>query len=449
MSFLDGPSNQVLQHVTANGTATPAQLAQFALPSGLIGGFSGGTTAIHADYAARRDHTSTLQIDAELAKANLTTPFGWDKQPGPEAAAGVRFGFSKGALVSVDHLHAEGPGLLIASHAQLEGDRMHALVLDRLELGRTRAHGRIGFPATANDPINVSLSGAMLDISGYFAEPQAERAETVPTSEETGPQAQRGQRWRAELNFAQVELAKGKVFAPVSVSAESDGLHLERAEIRAGRTGDITASIVPEATTRRLAVKSADAGVFLRAVGVADNVEGGTLALDGVFADTLPGDPLTGTATLQNFTLRTAPAIGRLLQAMTLYGLTDALRGPGLHFSKLVAPYRWQHRILTLKNARAFSPSLGLTAEGDIDLSRRVAAVKGTVVPAYFFNQLLGNLPLIGKIFSPEKGGGVFAARYAVTGPLANPKVGVNPLSALTPGFLREGFGLLSPPAKP
>jgi hypothetical protein len=447
MSFLDGPSDQVLQHVTADGTATPAQLTQFALPGGLIRRFSGGTTAIHADYAARRNRTSTLQIDADLSQSTLTSPFGWNKQPGPSAAAGVRFAFSKGALVGVDRLHAEGPGLLIASHVQLAGEHMNALVLDRLELGRTRAHGRIGFPATAADPVVVSLSGAMLDVSGYFAESQAERAQTVPTSEATSPPtpSQRGQRWRADLDFAQVVLAKGKIFAPVSVSAENDGLHLERAAIRAGAAGDITASITPEAATRRLEVRSADAGLFLRAMGVADNLEGGTLELDGVFADALPDDPLTGTARLQNFTLRTAPAIGRLLQAMTLYGLTDALRGPGLHFSKLEAPFRWQHRVLTLRNARAFSPSLGLTAEGDIDLGRRVAAVKGTVVPAYFFNQLLGRLPLIGKIFSPEKGGGVFAARYSVTGPLADPKVGVNPLSALTPGFLREGFGLLSP----
>jgi hypothetical protein len=80
-----------------------------------------------------------------------------------------------------------------------------------------------------------------------------------------------------------------------------------------------------------------------------------------------------------------------------------------------------------------------------LDLRHHTADITGTVVPAYFFNQLLGDLPLIGKIFSPEKGGGVFAARYSVRGKLSDPKVGVNPLSALTPGFLREGFGLLAP----
>ena len=449
MSFTDGPPGQVLQHVTAHGAASPAQLADFGLPAGISKSLVGGDTAIEADYQARRDRTATLQLDADLAQAALKTAFGWEKSAGSPASAGVRLAWSKGVLVGVDHLHAEGPGLLIASHARLEAEHAHALVLDRLELGRTRAHGEIGFPARPADPLTVSLAGAMLDVSSYLDEPQTQRAETLPTREDEAPpaEAQRGQAWRARLDFVQVQLAQGKILSPLVVSAQSDGLHVTHADIRAGAPGDIIATISPEGAGRRLFVKSTDAGVFLRAMGVADNLEGGDLQLDGVFADSQPGDPLTGTATLSNFTLRTAPAIGRLLQAMTLYGLTDALRGPGLHFSKLVAPYRWSRRVLTLKNARAFSPSLGLTAEGDIDLRRRVAAVKGTVVPAYFFNQLLGNLPLIGKIFSPEKGGGVFAARYSVTGPLANPKVGVNPLAALTPGFLREGFGLLAPAA--
>ena len=55
---------------------------------------------------------------------------------------------------------------------------------------------------------------------------------------------------------------------------------------------------------------------------------------------------------------------------------------------------------------------------------------------------MLGNIPLIGKLFSPEEGGGLFAARYTMRGKLDDPTVFVNPLSALTPGFLREMFGI-------
>ena len=71
-----------------------------------------------------------------------------------------------------------------------------------------------------------------------------------------------------------------------------------------------------------------------------------------------------------------------------------------------------------------------------------VADIEGTIVPAYVFNTLLGNLPLVGRLFSPEAGGGVFAATYRIQGALSDPAVTVNPLAALTPGFLRGLFGL-------
>ncbi|HEX5325303.1 MAG TPA: hypothetical protein VFW75_01415, partial [Acetobacteraceae bacterium] len=65
----------------------------------------------------------------------------------------------------------------------------------------------------------------------------------------------------------------------------------------------------------------------------------------------------------------------------------------------------------------------------------------GTIVPAYFFNSLLGRMPVLGKLFSPEQGGGVISGSYSVQGAIDDPKVTVNPLTALTPGFLRRLFG--------
>ena len=58
------------------------------------------------------------------------------------------------------------------------------------------------------------------------------------------------------------------------------------------------------------------------------------------------------------------------------------------------------------------------------------------------FNSLLGRVPLVGRLFSLEAGGGLFAATYRVQGPLRDPSVTVNPLAALTPGFLRGLFGI-------
>ncbi len=151
---------------------------------------------------------------------------------------------------------------------------------------------------------------------------------------------------------------------------------------------------------------------------------------------------MTGTANIEEFRIRDAPALGKLLQAMTLYGLVQVMQGPGLGFTRLIAPFRLTDDALELTDARAFSPSLGLTVKGRLDLAAQRIDMQGTIVPAYFFNSLLGNIPLVGKLFSPERGGGVFAASYAVRGRLDDPDVSVNPLAALTPGFLRGLFGL-------
>ena len=189
-------------------------------------------------------------------------------------------------------------------------------------------------------------------------------------------------------------------------------------------------------------MSASDAGALLRGLDVVRTMEGGTLSIKGRYDDTAAGHPLTGTALIDGFRVRGATGLAKLLQAMTLYGLVDVLRGPGIGFEHLIAPFRFDDDGLTLNNARAFSPSLGLTAKGRIDTNSEQIDLEGTIVPAYFFNSLLGNIPLIGRLFSPEQGGGVFAARYSLRGPLDDPSVSVNPLSALTPGFLREIFGL-------
>jgi len=78
-----------------------------------------------------------------------------------------------------------------------------------------------------------------------------------------------------------------------------------------------------------------------------------------------------------------------------------------------------------------------------LNLSMKTAKLRGTLVPAYSINSVLGDIPLIGRIFTGEKGGGVFAATYEFSGNLSEPNIFVNPLAALAPGFLRGLIGIL------
>ena len=81
-----------------------------------------------------------------------------------------------------------------------------------------------------------------------------------------------------------------------------------------------------------------------------------------------------------------------------------------------------------------------MTAQGQVDLDRNLINVKGTLVPAYAINSVLGNIPLIGAIIQGGEGEGLFAATYSVSGNLDEPKIDVNEWSALAPGFIRDLF---------
>jgi len=204
--------------------------------------------------------------------------------------------------------------------------------------------------------------------------------------------------------------------------------------------------INPAAGGRRLTVDTADAGAFLRASGLTTAVRSGRLSVTGAYDDTSKTHPLAGTARIEGSRIVGAPVMGKVLQAMTLYGVADLLGGPGIGATHILVPFRYDEKQLRISDGRLFSASLGLTAQGLIDLSANRVSINGTIVPAYFFNSMLGYIPFVGKLFSAEAGGGLFAARFSVDGPFSDPTVSVNPLSVLTPGFLR---GLFNIGAKP
>jgi hypothetical protein len=349
-------------------------------------------------------------------------------------------------LAGVDDIRLTAPDASVRGRAHFADGRAQVLDVTELTLGRTAARGAVTFPTTPDGPIVASVTGNTIDLSARlsYGGSQASGTATDRVSSETTVQGNPpGQPWSLDARFERAIMANGQVFTGLSLKAEDSGSRLARLRLdaRAGGNAAIAVEIAPAQGGRRLTASAADAGGLLRALDIMKTMEAGRLSVNGLFDDRSAGDPLSGTAEIEEFRVRNAPAMARVLQAMTLYGVMDMVNGPGLGFTKLVAPFRLAGSVLELTEARAFSSSLGLTAKGRVDLARNNADIQGTVVPAYFFNSLLGRVPLIGRLFSPETGGGLFAANYTVRGPLSDPAVSVNPLSALTPGFLRGLFG--------
>jgi hypothetical protein len=431
LDFRNGPPSQIVEHADAVGHATNALLAAAGLdPLGLVS----GAVDLTAHYEQRRNGRADLNAHADMHTARLAADsVGWAKPAGANATLDAHLRLDHDQLVAIDELHAVGPDLMIDGHAPTSGGRSNTLVIDQAVLGRSRMHGEVDFPPDPTQPIRASVEGPLLDLSERLA-----RHAPGDTPAPKKPSSEKGPPWVIDARFARVLMAKDDPLDDVTLHAENDGLLLQRGRLHTATAGELT--LEPDAAGRHVTGQSNNAGALLRALDIADDMQGGRLTLDARYDDHQPGHPLLGSAEINDFRLRNAPALARLLQAMTLYGLVDLVQGPGLGFTRLVAPFRLEGDTLELTSARAYSSSLGLTAKGHFDLAANTLDVQGTIVPIYFFNSLLGSLPLVGELFSPEKGGGLFAASYGLHGALADPTVRVNPLTVLTPGFLRGIF---------
>ncbi len=258
---------------------------------------------------------------------------------------------------------------------------------------------------------------------------------------------------RLDARFDRVLLGEGRELFAAQARGLADGRGvLREAELRARagsrQGGAVEAVLTPRRDgSRHLLATAEDAGALLAALGATTAIDGGLLSLDAAYAGDAPGAVLRGTAELDGFAVRDAPVLGKLLQAVTLFGLVEALQGgSGLAFTRAVVPFALGREELRIEDARAFSASLGLTVRGRVQREPVVLDLEGTIVPAYLLNTALGNLPVLGRLFSPERGGGLFAATFRAQGPAEEAQVSVNPLAALTPGFLR-GLFQVAPPA--
>jgi hypothetical protein len=436
MDFRQGPANQVVERFSARVPSQEGIPAMFDLD---LAPYLSGPIAAEAMLETRRNGQGTVTVRADLREARLAVAeLGVEKPTGSPARGEGRLTLTGGRLTGAEITRLDAGDI---------GGRARFIVtragkLDRIEVtearvGDSRLAGSVQLPQAPGAAYAVNLRGPVLDLS--------RRNTAAPAQGGAEDQVPRGPQVNLEAALDRVVFRPGHELAEVrGRGVVHPGGVIARAEItaRAGERGTLTARVVPEGQKRALTLTADDAGAALNAIGVITTMAGGTLSVRGHYDDTQAGRPLTGEAEILAFRMREAPAAARVLQAMTLYGVLDLARGPGLAFDRAVAAFTLTDGALELRDARAFGASLGFTARGRIDRRNETIDLEGTIVPAYVFNSLLGHIPLIGRIFSPEQGGGLFAATYRVRGPLADPEASVNPLAALTPGFLRGLFGI-------
>ena len=426
MDFRTGPPEEVTQQARLVGRIGPAELAAQGIDAT---GVLAGAALVDVTYREQRNGQAEVAVQADLAPAELSLA-GWHKAAGAPAQAAATVSLLHGTVAGVPQLTASGPDLAIVASAEMLDGAPRVLRVPTVVLGPTRLSGEVVFPAEPGEALRVRATGPVLDLADQL-------------KQVGGPGGSGGMGTRsvvADVRFGRVMLGEGRALTELAAHLELANGQIRALQATTTGVEQLRASVTPVPGGRRLIVQAADTGSLLRGLNLTNTIGGGALAVDASFDDRTADPALSGQLRLQQFSVHDEVVLGKLLQAATLYGVVDALRGRGVYFAEAQLPFTYGGKVLRLGPSRMSSPSLGITAKGSIDLGRHVLDLTGTVVPAYVLNAALGRLPLIGPLFSAERDGGLLAAGFTVTGPLGNPGVNVNPLSLLTPGALRNLF---------
>jgi hypothetical protein len=395
-----------------------------------------------------------MKTKLDLSQASLALPeAGWSKPAGGAGSAEVDLILQGERITGIPSFTVAARDLKVRGSVAIDeaSGRLERVDLAELAFGRTDLKGAI--VAGADGGWTVSAHGASFDLEPVIDDLFSDKSALKET--EGKPNLS------VAVDLDQVWIGPGQAIRQVRGTLARAGGKWRAVTLASVLVGDRTLTVRIEPGkdgNRNLTVVSNDAGETLRTFGYYENMVGGNLDIRGTFDDAAPGAPLTGRLTATDFRVIKAPVLAHLVSYVALTGIVDALQGPGLSFSDLDIPFTQHEGVITLKDGRVHGSALGFTASGKIFTYAEVLDVEGTLVPAYAVNSALGNIPFIGGLFSGgEKGGGVFAATYKMTGPIEKPKVTVNPLSVLAPGFLRKLFGIFDgadtpppvPPAEP
>ncbi len=398
-----------------------------------------GPVGVQAVVTESGSGGGTVNAALDLKQATIAVPeVNWRKEAGADAGGRIAFdlrGGKPGERVELDlaaaDLQAQAVVQMSAAGAVQRTD------VARLVFGRNNLRGSV---VRTSQGYSIALAGESLDLAPFLADDPA--ASATPVAGEAAAAPLQGPVYDLALDLRQVLTRRGRLDGATGHLRLQGGRALS-ADLtgRAGQTTLVRTRIAPAGKGRQMTIETSDLGAVLKSLGWLEGMLGGEMQLAGEFDDTLAGSPLRGSLRIGEYKLVKTPVVGDVLSVAPLTEALSAFSGSGLSFDRLQAPFQWHRGMLTLNNARTAGGSLGLTASGRINTNNDTVQIEGMIVPAYVLNSLIGNIPLIGPLFTGGAGGGIFAINYAVEGPVAKPTVSTNPLSALAPGILRNLFG--------
>ena len=421
-NFEPGP-DKPLRQINVTGNIQNDQWKQLGAS---FAGTTGTTTATL--QATQPDKGATVfsgNLDMTATDMHFA-PLNWKKPAGQAAILKFDGQMAEGKDITIKSINLNGPQVYAQGKAVVGIDgTLKSASLTPLRLGRTNANLSLSQSPEAGGTVRLEATGKSLDIGGQDNVKQA--ADTRPkefhlkldrllTSEDGVI---------ADAEGYAVRDAEG--WKEISLHGLADGEH--KLDIELTPQDDGSSSFL---------VTCDDFGKMLKGLGLTDTVKEGDVKIEGA---STPDQPrvIIGTAQIGSFTVGKLPVLALLLNATSPFGFSGLVTNSA-SFEHMNGGFRWSGDQIELLHMNAAGTSVGMNIAGKVDMNSGKASLHGTLVPFSMMNRILGSIPFIGDILTGGDGGGVLAIAYTIKGTLSAPQIDVNPISLLTPGFIRNLF---------
>jgi hypothetical protein len=374
------------------------------------------------------DRDGRFSVAADLTPAQIDGFLpGWVKQSGKPARATFTL-TTKPQSIRIDDLLIEGAGGGVKGAIELDGS-------GELQSANFPSYGFSDGDRTSlkvervpDGALRVVMRGDAYDGRGFVKTMTGGPSVTQPAKHQT-PDIDLDMKVGAVVGF-NGEALRGLELKMSRRAGEVRSLGLNA---KIGRSGTMTGDLRSRPGARQVVeLETSDAGALFRFTDVYSRMIGGqmTTVMDPPSAN---NPTQFGSVNVRNFVVHDESQLERAVE-----NGTQAPRN-NIDFFSLKIDFTRTPGRMALRDGVVRGPVLGGTIDGLLDYAQDEVHLRGTLIPLYGANNLLGQLPVVGLFLGGEKEG-LVGVTYEVVGRTGSPVLRVNPLSALAPGLLRKVF---------
>lgn len=368
--------------------------------------------------------------DLDLERARIILPgLGWSKGIGVPASLSFDLMPVDGGYF-VDNLILDGDEFGFSGTAEL--DENYALKSADISKFTLRKGDSLRFKLSSRKTgYSISATGESFDMRGFLRSLR----EFGNGRSESQPDMKIDAKIDRLIGFNQEEIGNAKISLN-SVDGVMRTLEFS------GKIGDdeISASYADTDSGAALSIVSPEGGRVMRFANLYSRIDGGNLRVRGNRPG--PSGPLVGDLRLTKFSIVNEPAMERLAPARNSRSneRQSSFDPTDVRFDRMVVDFAKTDQSITVTDALLRGTAIGATFNGRFDLLSSRVAINGTYIPAYQINNFFGQLPIIGLVLGGGRSEGLIGVTFKVEGTTDEPRLFINPLSAIAPGIFRKIF---------